>query len=275
LYRNVKDLMDHVIAKGNCIWEVIKRDKTWMIYHDHLKIWWEKDSQDYLKSIPCPIVGNPSRTWYDRQIKICGENNAKVSKRYKNCLPGDSPELMPLDCHLFADLQEGAAKNVALTYHIQAQDEDAEHKYSFATPAKVFTSLQRTIVAGCPSPKRIAEDIKRIFEETLGRIVEAEGCYIEDDSKKIVRSGVRAEAARQHKRETIPVDASAMTRFNNMVEKMKDGGGVSFLFDFTNDDEGEMPNDTLTAVPVADDDDDDDDNDDNNDNQYEAEVGEG
>jgi hypothetical protein len=229
-----------------------------MIYHDHLKIWWEKDSQEYLKSLPCPIEGNPNRTWYDRQIKICGENNSKVSKRYQNCLPGDSPELMPLDCHLFADLQEGAAKNVALTYHIKENDEDSSLKYSFATPVKVYDSLQRTLAAGCPSPKRIAEDVKRIFKETLGRVVEAEGCYIEDSSKKIARSGVRAEAEREHKRsETIPVDALAMTGFKNMLQKMKNCGGVSFEIDLTNDDNEtlEMYNDTLTTVvPVADDD---------------------
>jgi hypothetical protein len=87
---------------------------------------------------------------------------------------------------------------------------------------------------------------------------------------------VRAEAAQQHKRETIPVDASAMTScFNTMVEKVQDGGGVSFLFDMMNDDGFDMPNDTLTTVPVADDDDDDDndDDDDKNDNLYEAEEG--
>ena len=135
--------MDHVITEGNRIWAGTGCEDTWMIYHDHLKIWWEKESQDYLRSLPCPIEGNPTRTWYDRQIKICGENNAKVAKRYRNCLPGDSPELMPcLDCHLFADLQEGAAKNVALTYHIKVTDEDSNLKYSFATPAKVYESLQ-------------------------------------------------------------------------------------------------------------------------------------
>lgn len=241
--------MDHVIAEGKRIWTGTQREETWMIYHDHLKIWWEKDSQDYLKSLPCPIPGNPNRTWYDRQIKICGQNNLKVTKRYQNRLPGDSPELMPLDCHLFADLQEGAAKNVALTYHINPNDEDANLKYSFATPGKVYESLQRTIAAGCPSTKRIAEDIKRIFSDTLGRIVEADGCYIEDSSKKFIRNGVRKEAAAEHKRETIPVDASAMAGFNRMLEKMKNGAGVSFLIDLPD----EMSNDTLTTIPVTDD----------------------
>ena len=220
--------MDHIISEGNRVYKDTGRENTWMIYHDHLKIWWEKESQEYLKSLKCPIEGAPSRTWYDRQIKICGENNEKVVKRYRNGLPGDSPELMPLDNHLFGDLQEGAAKNVALTYHLKDGDPDFHLKYSFATPRKVYTSLQRTIKAGCPSANRIAEDIHRIFTDTLGRILDAEGTYIEDDSAKSVRHGVRAEAAAAKKRETIPVDTAMMNLFNGMVKKMKDGGGVTF-----------------------------------------------
>ena len=162
-----------------------------------------------------------------------------------------------------ADLQEGAAKNVALTYHINEGHEDWAKKYSFATPAKVYDALQRTITAGCPSPLRIAQDIKRIFEETLGRIVEAQGCYIEDSSGRIARSGVRAEAAAEYKRKTIPVDASALTSFHKMVDKMTSGGGVSFVFDDKND-VAEVCHDTLTTIAVSDDDDDFDGNEDNN-----------
>ena len=172
-------MMDHVIAEGNRIWAGTEHKYTWMIYHDHLKIWWEKDSQDYLKTLTCPIQGNANRTWYDRQIKICGENNDIVATRYKGRLPGDTPETMPLDCHLFNDAQEGTAKNVALTFHLKEGDEDFALKYSFATPTKVYDTLQRTIAAGCPSPHRISQDIKRIYEETLQRIIEAQGCYIE------------------------------------------------------------------------------------------------
>jgi hypothetical protein len=69
-------------------------------------------------------------------------NNSKVAKGYQNCLPGDSPELMPLDNHLFTDLQEGVAKNVALTYHIHDDHADAAIKYSFAAPCKVYDALQ-------------------------------------------------------------------------------------------------------------------------------------
>jgi hypothetical protein len=61
---------------------------------------------------------------------------------------------MPLDNHLFANIQEGAAKNVAFTYHIKEDGNDAPLKYSFATPHTVFDSLQRTNLSGCP-PQRL------------------------------------------------------------------------------------------------------------------------
>jgi hypothetical protein len=232
--------MDHIIAEGNRVFKGTKREDTWLIFHDHLKIWWEKELQEYLKTLACPIEGNPRRTWWDRQIKICGDkNNAKVSKRYRNCLPGDSPKLMPLDCHLFADLKEGAGKNVALTFHINDNDENAAIKYSFATPRKVYSALQWTIKAGCPSSRRISEDINRVFSTTLQRIIDANGTYIEDDSKKTVRHGVRAEAAsiQKKKRESLPVDNAALDAFNGMVQRMKAGGGVSFAIDVQQGDE--------------------------------------
>jgi hypothetical protein len=85
-------MMDHIIAEGNHVYKGTSREHTWLIYHDHLKIWWEKESQTYLKSLKCPIEGDPSRTWHDQQIKISGvTNNSKVVKGYQDCLLGGSP----------------------------------------------------------------------------------------------------------------------------------------------------------------------------------------
>jgi hypothetical protein len=69
---------------------------------------------------------------------------------------------------------------VAITFHIHDAHPKAALKYSFATPHKVFDALQQTIEAGCPSATHIAEDIHRIWEETLKRIIDAKGTYIED-----------------------------------------------------------------------------------------------
>jgi hypothetical protein len=64
--------------------------------------------------------------------------------------------------------KKGAAKNVALTYHIKGNHKDSDLKYSFSTPVKVYASLQQKITAGCPSPKFIPEDVNWIWKETLG-----------------------------------------------------------------------------------------------------------
>jgi hypothetical protein len=66
------------------------------------------------------------------------------------------------------------------------KDQEWPPKYSFATSAKVFKSLQRTIMEGYPSVKRISQDVNQVFEETLGHIIMAKGCYIEDSSLKIL-----------------------------------------------------------------------------------------
>ena len=57
-----------------------------------------------------------------------------VDKRYQNKLPGDSPEVMPLDSHLFNDIREGLARNIALSYWM---DEDDPLKYDGSTPEKI------------------------------------------------------------------------------------------------------------------------------------------
>jgi hypothetical protein len=55
-----------------------------------------------------------------------------------------------------------------------------------------------------------------------------------------------------HKHETIPVDAPVLSSFHKMVENMKSGGGVDFMFDPAN--VAEVCNDTLTTRLVSNDD---------------------
>ena len=90
--------------------------ETYMIWHDRLSILWDKETQDWLSSLKCGIEGWPDRTWTDRFICLHGQYNKSISAYYKNSLPGDSPELMPLDCHLFSDIKEGVSRNMAFTF---------------------------------------------------------------------------------------------------------------------------------------------------------------
>jgi len=94
------------------------------------------------------------------------------------------------------------------------------------------------------------------------RIIDAEGVYIEDSSKKIVRSGVRGEAEARIKRESLPVDPVALNGFNRMLKTMRDGEGVRFEIDLTGDDdvlEEEEPATLLQTVSVDEGDEDDND----------------
>jgi hypothetical protein len=230
-FRSVHHLVDHLIADGNRIFKDTNRSDTWMIYHDHLKIFWEKETLDYIKSLKCPTEANPSRTWYDRLIKITGKNNARVHNRYKNCLPGDSPELMPLDCHLFCDIKEGLAKNIALSYWMKKDD---PRKYDGSTPHKIYSGICRTLSHNCPVEERMVEDIDRIKNETLQRIVDADGTYIEDSTGKGARHGVRLVA----QRDVIKTDPDIVKSFDDMFQSLQKGtlaGGVPCMFDLTGD----------------------------------------
>ena len=192
-----------------------------MLYHDHLSIFWEKETLDYMKSKPCPTDDQPDRTWYDRVIKIVGKNNELVHKRYQNKLPGDSPEMMPLDCHLFADLREGLALNIAMSFWMKA---DNPLKYKGATPLQIFDAIRRTIKNGTPCKHRIIEDCYRIANETHQRIIDANGTFIEDSSGKKTRSGVRLEGEKEAKRQiAIKADPQLTKEFHLMFEKVTTG----------------------------------------------------
>jgi hypothetical protein len=214
----------HMIEQGENVWKGTDRENLWMISHDALSILWNESTQQWLQTLKCPISGWEERTWADRFIKICGKWNDLVHKRYQNSLPGDSPEVMPLDCHLFSDVKEGVARNVALTYFLDNND---PIKYSLSTPHKAELSIWRTIKAGCPSPERILTDCNNCVKN-LKRIVDANGVYIDDSN----RTGVRAEAKREANRSLktssilIKADPDAINKFEGMFQEMKAGQGV-------------------------------------------------
>ena len=158
---------------------------------------------------------------------------------YRNCLPGDSPQLMPLDCHLFSDIKEGLARNIALTYWMEKDD---PRKYDGSTPQKIYTSICRTIKADCPIQERMVEDIERIKNETLQRIVDAEGTYIEDSTGKGTRHGVRGaaqiEELAKKRKPRIKADPDAIKSFYAMAAQVEKGTRPPpCTFDLTGDSE--------------------------------------
>jgi hypothetical protein len=197
----------HIFRQGDIIFQGTRFEDSWMLYHDHLKIFWETTTIEWLKNWKCPIQGNPNRSWYDRIIKLSGSYNDKVAAAYKHTLPGDSPEVMSLDNHLFADLEECNTRNIAFSFHLPEGD---PMKYSSSTPHRLWNSLTRTLYScKVPTAERIIEDMHRIPQQTLQRIIDAKGCYIEDKTgKKSRKKGVRSsaqQAYRERKAEKLSV----------------------------------------------------------------------
>jgi hypothetical protein len=70
---------------------------------------------------------------------------------------------MPLDSHLFCDLREALARNIAFTFWMEKSD---KRKYKGGTPDEVYQSICRTIETDGVSEHRIIEDIVRIKKES-------------------------------------------------------------------------------------------------------------
>lgn len=204
----------HLIAEGESYYKDTDRKNDWMIWHDALSILWEKVTMAWLKSLKCPHPGWQERTWMDRIIHLRGEWAKKVHNRYKGKLPGDSPEQMPLDCHLFSDVKEGTGRNVALSYLLS---DDNPLKYKMNTPNETWKSICRTIENNAPPSHRIVKDVENVLGKYLDAIITAKGAYIDE---KNIRHGYRLVAEQEQRRREARnplsnVDKNLLTEFHS------------------------------------------------------------
>ena len=170
------DLMNHVITESNKIYENTPLFLTFMIFHDGLSAWWEKEAQDYMES----------RGFKHRQLMNTNEGNSTT--RYNNKVVGDSPEICrALDSHGFAHLERSIKLQVAVTSSYAIDD---PRRFKLGTPAEVFNTLKRCWTIA-PTSDQIVEDIMG-FDRILEKIIESEGCVIPDE---FLRTGRRARSA--------------------------------------------------------------------------------
>ena len=176
---NIKEIADWAIEQGNTMFEGSTRQDNWMIYHDRLSQWWEKECQEYIKE----------RGFGDRQWKLRGASNRKVTKYYKHSIFGDSPELQPLDSSLFALVKDWVRKMFSITHHRAIGDDGkwsmATHKDSYKTVSHAFAKL---------SSEEIIKDIDRT-QHALVQIIAHRGTIVPDLDN---RSGHRKDASRKY-----------------------------------------------------------------------------
>ena len=129
----VKELMDHVIEQGDTLFADTDYAGSWIICHDALSAWWEKEAQDYLAS----------RGFKDRQWRAWGKVNKGT--RYHRRLVGNRPELMPLDAHLNSDLKHEARKLVISTSgHL---DEGDERRFGYGRAGRTLQDADSCVAA--------------------------------------------------------------------------------------------------------------------------------
>mmetsp|Transcript_17723 Transcript_17723/g.29647 ORF Transcript_17723/g.29647 Transcript_17723/m.29647 type:complete len:264 (-) Transcript_17723:147-938(-) len=143
------------------------------VFHDHLSTMWEGEAQEYMKDVGL----------FQRLIIVRDSNNQLVSRRYRDSLPGNSPEnARGTDSHCFSDMMTIICADVSMT---ASYVDDDERKFSLATPKKCMSAMTRAweIVPG----DRIRDDILA-WPSILEKIVEANGTKVESED---FRSGKR------------------------------------------------------------------------------------
>ena len=161
-------------TKGNKIYKNTDVANAFLIFHDELTQWWEKQSQEYLHSV---------HSFRDRQVRCYGNTNKGT--RYHNKVVGNSPEMCrALDSHGFADFKVSIAYHVSLT---SVYDKEDPRRFLTGTPEDLWKTMTRCWEVE-PTSERIVTDILN-FPEVLRKIIAYNGTVIPNEA---LRSGRRA-----------------------------------------------------------------------------------
>ena len=211
----VKELIDHVIDESSIIYYGTESYDSFLIFHDGLSAWWEKEAQDYIET----------RGFKDRQL--CCRDPTNVGNRYRNKLCGDSPEICrALDSHGFADLIQSMVFQRSLTSLYDIND---PRKFKMGTPDEVWSTMERCWSLE-PTSERIVEDILK-FDFVLEKIVEHNGCVVHDLFLRTGRRGdewqridgkgvLKNKPQKKQRKETIvtrPVHPDAQDAYNSLT----------------------------------------------------------
>ena len=174
---SVCDMMDHIIAEGNRLFRDTPYKDSWIIGHDALSVWWEKESLAYLHAQGF----GPGRY-------LCAQGKTNADNRYyKGSLVGNRPELMPLDSNLNADHEYGLMWNVAVTSDLHKDD---PKKFKMGTPSEVSDAMDRTWDI-FPTQDRIVQDILR-FRDALEAIIKHKGAVVPEMNNRKGRRALKA-----------------------------------------------------------------------------------
>ncbi|KAJ1421305.1 hypothetical protein B484DRAFT_465573 [Ochromonadaceae sp. CCMP2298] len=148
----ITSLIDHVISESKRMYAGTPYADSFIIFHNGLSQWWEKEAQDYIRAL----------SFGDRQLRYYGDTNK--GNRYHG------------------KLSMAFHTSLSSTY-----PEDDPRRFGMGTPPAVWRTMTRCWEME-PTSDRLVEDIMA-FEHVLGVVVEHRGCVVAD---KFLRTGRRA-----------------------------------------------------------------------------------
>ena len=174
--RTIADIVDHMVNTTNAHFGTVKS----FIYHDALVQLTCAKTQAYIEA-----------KYPNKFIKP--ELGCNQGTAYEGRLIGNSPELNPLDCSLFADLTSAITRHICLTSHM---DEKDARKFTLTITGKIVSVVDRLWNPDSPCaivPERIATDINKVLK-SMHTIVEYNGTIVPQLGN---RNGIRAESSGQ------------------------------------------------------------------------------
>ena len=175
--------VEHIMVESERVMKGTIHEKTWMVYHDALAIMTAKSTKEWMAQ------KEYLKRWILPSDDLYDNLPTNVRKSYQGKPVGNSPEFMPLDCHLNQDIHACHHYHAQITQHIPDEN---PLKFTSSTPKRLADSYIRLThpdTGIVPSSDRILEDIQRVLL-SLERVREARGCIIDETG----RSGRRFEA---------------------------------------------------------------------------------
>ena len=104
---------------------------------------------------------------------------------------GNSLVCSPLGSHLFHALVVALRHNFCRTYDLKRGNPGYENKFKMGTPQEVESSLARTWLDDCPTPRQIVDDVMRFNDKQLA-IIDARGTVVPDQDHRSGRRRIGA-----------------------------------------------------------------------------------
>ena len=127
-------MVTHIYTETEKIFKGTDHENDWYFYHDALSM---------MTSAPT-IAWMKEKGYYDRWL--LPKLDLLAGTIYRFSLPGDSPELMPLDNSLNKDVDDSALRHIGVTMDLSKDD---LKKFSLATPNEGALIVRYYYVDAC------------------------------------------------------------------------------------------------------------------------------